>query len=113
MGFFVYRSFIPSNTAPDDGSIEGTVAGNATVNIENTGQTINTDFTITNTGSQALKFGIETTEFNPVAFGIDVAPNSNVVANYLELLGPNPPGSVFFNVTNITPAIGSYSVLIE
>ena len=110
---FFDQSFIRSNTAPDDGSIEGTVAGNATVNIENTGLTINTDFTITNTGTQALKFGIETTEFNPVAFGIDVAPNSTVVANYLELLGPNPPGSAFFNVTNMTPAIGSYSVLIE
>jgi len=110
---FFDQSFIRSNTAPDDGSIQGTVAPTATVNIENTGLTIDTDFTLTNTGTQPLKFGIETADNIPVALGILVAPNATIVATYLQLLGVNPPGSMFLNVTNTGIAAGSYSVLIE
>jgi len=110
---FFDQSFIRSNTAPDDGSIQGTVAPTATVNIENTGLAIDTDFTLTNTGTQPLKFGIETADNIPVALGILVAPNATIVATYLQLLGVNPPGSMFLNVTNTGIAAGSYSVLIE
>ena len=107
------QSFIRSNIAPDDGSIGGVIAANTTINIESEGLTIDTEITITNSGNTPLKFGIEQTATTAVENGIVVAEGATFIATYLQLLGGNPQGSSFLNVTNFGATAGAYSILIQ
>lgn len=110
---FFDQSFIRPSNAPNDGSIQGTVLPNQTVNIEDQGIDENTEFIINNTGTQPLSFGIVPTDTTPALPGVVAAPNDTLTVTYMQLLGANPPGSMFFNVTNANPETGSYKVWIE
>ena len=110
---FFDQSFIRNTAAPDDGSIVGTVAANTTINIESQGLGLDTEFTLTNNGTQGLHFGIQPMADTPVLGGTIVEAGATIVATYLQLLGGSPQGSTYLNITNPSPVAGAYSVLIE
>ena len=107
------QSFIRNSSQPNDGSIEGVISANQTINIENKGINFDTEFILTNNGPQTLNFGIQQNEQDPVTTGVLVAPNTTLPANYVQLLGSNPVGSAYLNVTNPSALAGAYRVLIE
>jgi len=107
------QSFIRNSSQPNDGSIMGVISANQTINIEKKGINSKTEFTLTNNGPQTLNFGIQQNELDPVTSGVLVASNTTMPANYIQLLGPNPVGSPYLNVTNLSALAGAYRVLIE